>query len=231
MTAHASDNVDVNLIKVLVVDDDPFIRNIILRLLDKLGVGSVAEAEDGAEGLEKLASVAPDLVVLDIMMENMNGLQFLKALRTGLSGYRRDLPVVVLTGSSEESVMGTALALDCDAFLRKPDGLNDLEGRLVRVLQNPQEVRASSAYRAVAIPDLVDRIPPPPAPDPSPADVAAVAMPVYEVEAGAVLDRDLVSPEGHLLLAAGAVVTEAYIHRLSDISEMIDLPDLWVRPA
>lgn len=123
------------------------------------------------------------------------------------------------------------MALDCDAFLRKPDGLNDLEGRLVRVLQNPQEVRASSAYRAVAIPDLVDRIPPPPAPDPSPADVAAVAMPVYEVEAGAVLDRDLVSPEGHLLLAAGAVVTEAYIHRLSDISEMIDLPDLWVRPA
>jgi two-component system chemotaxis response regulator CheY len=231
MNPQQSSDVDVGAVRILVVDDDPFIRNMVRRLLEKMGVAEISEAEDGADGLKQLSAGEPDLVVLDIMMENMNGLQFLKALRTGLSGYRRELPVVVLTGASDEAVMGTALALDCDAFLRKPEGLNELEDRIARVLKSPQEIQPSSAYRAVTVPDLVERAPPPQAPDPAPVTGGGVPTPVYEVEPGAVLDRDLVSPEGHLLLAAGAVVTAAYLNRLSDIAEMIDLPDLWVRPA
>ena len=179
--------------------------------------------------MQQLSTAEPDLVILDIMMENMNGLQFLKALRTGLSGYRRELPVIVLTGASEEAVMGTALALDCDAFLRKPDGLKELEGRIVRVLHTPQEIQASSAYRAVSVPDLIERNAAPPPRASAPPPDGAAAIPIYEVEPGAILDRDLVSPEGHLLLAAGSVVSETYLLRLCDISEMIDLPDLWIR--
>ena len=180
-------------VRVLIIDDDPFIRSMVHRLLEKLQVAAIAEAEDGADGLLQLTASEPDLVILDIMMENMNGLQFLKALRTGLSGYRRDLAVVVLTGASEGEVMGAALALDCDAFLNKPGGLNELEARIVRVLKSPQTVKSPSDYRSVDLPVLVQPIPRPRAPDSARSEVAGIQTPFYEVEPGAILDRDLES--------------------------------------
>ncbi len=231
MNTEQTNGLDFAAVQVLVVEDEPFTRNIVCQLLEKIWVTRISQAEDGADALKQLSTAEPDLVVLDIMMENMNGLQFLKALRTGLAGYRRELPVIVLTGAADEAVMGTALALDCDSFLRKPDGLNVLDERIARVLGSPQEVQPSSVYRAVTVPDVNESTPAPKTPISAPAAESGVLMPIYEVEPGAILDRDLVSPEGHLLLAAGAVVTEAYLHRLSDISEMIDLPELWIRRA
>ena len=91
---------DWSRLKVLVVDDEPFIRSFVVRLLGMIGIAQVAEAADGAEGLSKLPSFQPDLVVLDIMMEPMNGLQFLKTVRMGLGGAPYDQPVVCLLYTS-----------------------------------------------------------------------------------------------------------------------------------
>ena len=221
---------EISHIRVLVVDDEPFMRGMIKRLLGMIGLDDVSEATDGADGLTKLGTVGPDLVVLDIHMEPMNGLKFLKAVRVGMSGAAYDLPVVVLTGATEGAVMGTALALDCDAFVRKTDGHDVLLSRIKRVLSEKSAVKESAAYMGVQIPDITTDMPVVARPDkiekkPS----GAVETSIEDVEEGAIIDRDMYTEEGHLLFAAGTRLSGPNLNRLKDISEIIDLPPVWIR--
>ena len=80
--------------KVLVIEDDEPTRSMIRRTLEDGGV-NVSEAENGAVGLERLAEERPHLVLLDLMMPVMDGMEFLARMRTTEHG--RDLPVLVLT--------------------------------------------------------------------------------------------------------------------------------------
>ena len=125
---------DLNEIHVLVIDDEEFMRGMVLRFLEMMGISKVTEATDGADGLTKLMNIQPDLIVLDIMMKPMNGLKFLKTVRIGMSDAKRDVPVIVLTGSDEQSVLGTSMALDCNAFVSKTESLDILKSRIMRVL-------------------------------------------------------------------------------------------------
>ena len=223
---------ELSRVRVLVVDDEPFMRGMIKRILGMIGLDDVSEATDGADGLTKLRTVEPDLVVLDIHMEPMNGLKFLKAVRIGMSGAAYDLPVVVLTGATEGAVMGTALALDCDAFVRKTDGPEILQDRIKRVLSEKSAVKESAAYMGVRIPDITTDMPavaPPDRAEERPS--RAVEMSIEDVEAGAILDRDIYTEEGHLLFAAETRLRGPNLNRLRDIAGIIDLPLLWIRQS
>lgn len=222
--------VDFADIKVLVVDDEDFTRSMIRRLLSLIGVANVHEAADGANALTKLDELKPDIVILDIMMEPMNGLKFLKTVRSGLSGVDIGLPVIVLTGSADEAVLGTAMALDCDAFVRKNEGPDIIRSRMERVLSAPRQVREPENYHGVRIPDLSITVAAEARPDdvgPPPSDARQVAL--GEVEVGAVLAKDLRTGDGHLLLASGVEITASFLHRLSDINEFMLVPDPWVQ--
>ena len=221
---------DLGAIRVLVVDDEPFMRGIIKRFLGVIGLTDVSEAADGADGLTKVQTDKPDLVILDIHMEPMNGLKFLKAVRVGMSGADHDLPVVVLTGATDGAVLGTALALDCDAFVRKSEGAEVLTDRIRRVLAEKSAIKDSTAYLGVRIPDItIDIGAPPPRRVAEGKPSQAMETTIDEVEAGAVLDRDVYTEEGHLLFAAGTRLGGSHLNRLKDIAGIIDLPPLWVR--
>jgi len=84
----------------LVVDDEAFSRAVVAKMLTGLGAASVAQAEDGEKALSRLAENPVDCAIVDFDMPNMNGLQFLKALRVGAGGAARDLPVVCLLYTS-----------------------------------------------------------------------------------------------------------------------------------
>ncbi len=225
-----TDQLDLAEIRVLVVDDEEFYRGLIIRILNQIGFREVGEAADGAQAVSALASFKPDLVVLDIMMEPMNGLKFLKMLRIGMTDAASDLPVVVLTGSSDEALMGAALALDCDAFVKKDDGPDVIEERITRVVTSPRSMKSTDAYGAISVP--VVNMPPPPVDKPAekPAPSAkAVEVPVYELQPGAVLDQDLMSGEGYLLYAADTALRESDVSRLQDLSEIIGLQTVVIR--
>jgi len=224
-----STNIDLSGLRVLVVDDEEFYRGLVVRLLKSLSIDNIIEAADGAAGLQALEG-RPDLVVLDVMMEPMNGLKFLKAVRMGMSNAPRDLPIVILTGSSDEAVMGASLALDCDAFVQKTDGRDAIEDRIVRVTTTTREVKDTIAYQTVRLPDVA--VPQSTGSAANAADSGTAEsrdVPIYEVEPGAQLDRDLLTPEGHLLMAAGTRLARRDIDRLCDISEIVDLPNLRIR--
>ena len=113
-------------IKVLVVDDSAFMRNIISKIIEATpGLLAVGKAMNGKFALEKIPLVNPDIIVLDIEMPEMNGIEFLKERK------RRniDIPVIVLSSIAQEgaSVTMQCLSLGASDFLTKPSsGTSDL---------------------------------------------------------------------------------------------------------
>jgi two-component system chemotaxis response regulator CheY len=102
---------------ILTVDDSPSIRQMIKVTLGPAG-HNVVEAGDGAQGLEKLKSNKFDLVITDLNMPVMNGLEFIKALRA-LPGFV-GLPIVFLTTESNEATKAEAKKAGATGWITKP---------------------------------------------------------------------------------------------------------------
>ena len=115
--------------RVLVIDDEPQIRRALRTALDAHGY-TVAVAEDGAIGLEAIATWAPDVVVLDLMMPGVDGIEVLRQTRTW-----SDVPVIVLSARGQEPDKVAALDLGADDYLTKPFGIAELLARLRAVLR------------------------------------------------------------------------------------------------
>ena len=115
--------------RVLVVDDDPHLSDVVVRYLDKEGF-EVTSARDGREGLEMALATLPDLVVLDLMLPGLDGLEVFRRLRKVAP-----IPVVMLTarGSEEDRVAG--LELGADDYLAKPFSPRELVARVKAVLR------------------------------------------------------------------------------------------------
>jgi len=117
--------------KALIVDDSSTMRKIVSMALSGAGYAS-EEAENGRVGLEKAMLGGVDLVMLDINMPEMNGIEFLeaKAKTAALS----KVPVVMLTTQDEQALQEKALSLGAKAFLVKPFKKEELLSTLSRVL-------------------------------------------------------------------------------------------------
>ncbi len=117
--------------RLLVVDDDPVIRDVLQGLLEEKGY-DVVEAEDGPTALDAVSERVPDLVILDIMMPGLNGIDVLKELRKKHSA--NDLPVILLTAKADDNTTWQGWTSGVSVFLPKPfdnDHLFDWVRRLV----------------------------------------------------------------------------------------------------
>ncbi|MBD3306542.1 response regulator [candidate division KSB3 bacterium] len=101
--------------KVLIVDDSLFQRRIIRRILQK-AQHDVEEASSGQQGLEMVRSVAPDCIILDILMPDVDGLSFLKTLQD----QGDTTPVIVLTADIQETTRQECIAYGAKEVLHKP---------------------------------------------------------------------------------------------------------------
>jgi two-component system response regulator ResD len=124
---------------VLVVEDDPAVRDVVRRYLERDG-HRVTLAKDGTAALEA-ADKTVDLVVLDVMLPGMDGLQVCRRLRDGASG-RADVPVIMLTALGEEDDRIAGLTLGADDYVTKPFSPRELSLRVTSVLR-----RAAGADR------------------------------------------------------------------------------------
>ena len=119
--------------RVLVVDDDRAVRDSLRRSLEFNGY-EVALAGDGAEALASIARTPPDVVVLDVMMPRLDGIETTKALRS--SG--NDLPILVLTARDSVGDRVEGLDAGADDYLTKPFSLDELLARLRALLRRVQ---------------------------------------------------------------------------------------------
>src|ERR1700732_4305842 len=113
---------------ILIADDNDFVRTVIRFFLEShQGFEVCGEATDGVDAIEKAKKLKPDLIVLDLMMPRMNGVEAASVLKSVMPG----IPIVLFTMYKE--ALGNALtaAAGVSAVISKPDGL----GRLVECVQ------------------------------------------------------------------------------------------------
>ena len=115
--------------RVLVVDDEPTVREVVAGYLRRDG-HEVSEAADGTTALELVDREHPDLIVLDMMLPGVNGLDVLRRVRT-----TSDVPVIMLTARSEESDRVAGLELGADDYVVKPFSPRELAARVNGVLR------------------------------------------------------------------------------------------------
>ena len=126
--------IDYGTVRVLVVEDEEFTRKIIRTLLHQLGVRLYHEAIEGRAGLLEVLRVRPHLVLCDIHMKPVDGLQFLKSLREAKIPAIAKTPVVFLTSDSQTDTVLLAKEQSVDGYLVKPVSLAQLKRKIDGVL-------------------------------------------------------------------------------------------------
>jgi DNA-binding response OmpR family regulator len=126
--------------RILVVEDNANLAYGLTASLELEG-HQVAVARDGAEGLRAVRETAPDLVILDLMLPEMDGYRVLKTIRAE----GRDVPVLILTARGAESDKVLGFRLGADDYVTKPFGLLELLARVGALLRRARPVPAEAA--------------------------------------------------------------------------------------
>src|SRR5215467_7037492 len=128
--------------KILIVEDEP---NMVAGLRDNFEYEGyeVITAEDGVAGLSRALSDSPDLVLLDVMMPQMSGLDVCKQLKVK----RPSLPIIMLTARGQEIDKVVGLELGADDYVTKPFSIRELVARVKAVLRRIAPAAPSEVYR------------------------------------------------------------------------------------
>lgn len=121
--------------RILVIEDDKDIRGLLRYDLEREGF-RVSESEDGLEGLALVRKSPPDLLVLDLMLPRLSGLEICKQVRREQAGRR--MPILVLTARSEEPDRIVGLELGADDYVTKPFSPRELVARIKALLRRAE---------------------------------------------------------------------------------------------
>jgi DNA-binding response OmpR family regulator len=129
--------------RVLVVDDEPMVREVLARYLEKEGF-AVDTSEDGEAALDAFSRGEPDLVLLDIMLPRVGGLEVLRRMRA-----QNPAPVIMLTAKGEETDRVLGLELGADDYVTKPFSPREVVARVRAVLRRTHDRSGGTATEAV----------------------------------------------------------------------------------
>ncbi len=132
--------------KVLIVDDEHYMRKVVRTLLMSIGVRNIFEAADGPAGLEAIRNTMPDIVILDWEMPGLDGAAFVRMVRSPQTFPLPDIPIIMLTGHGERSRVIEAVEIGVNEFLLKPVSSKALRDRIVAVLTKPRPLVRSGQY-------------------------------------------------------------------------------------
>jgi two-component system response regulator YesN len=115
--------------RLLIIDDVSPVRQMIRKAIESYGITSIAEAESGLEGLIIFERFSPNIVLLDIEMKGMNGIEVLQKIRETSS-----IPIIIMTGYPNKTYVQQALQYGMTDFLVKPIDINRLHTILFKSL-------------------------------------------------------------------------------------------------
>lgn len=149
------ESVKIKESNILVVEDNFDMRNYIVGHIS--GTYHVIEAVNGKEGLEKAIEHVPDLIISDMMMPEMDGVQFLKEIRN--NDKTRDIPFILLTARAGEQDRIAGLKAKANDYLTKPFSPEEVKTRIRNILETRQNLREKFSKKILSIefdsPDLV----------------------------------------------------------------------------
>lgn len=126
--------VTLDRLRVLLVEDQPYMRQIIRQTLERLGVQNVYEAEDGGEALKMTVRLRPDIVLCDVHMEPMSGVDYLAKLRVFKNDEIANTPVVFLTADAGEATVMQGKKHRVNGYIVKPTSAGKLIENINRLL-------------------------------------------------------------------------------------------------
>jgi len=133
-------------ITVLIVDDDHYMRKVVRTMLTAVGVVRIYEASNGAAGLHAITEINPDIVFVDWEMPMMDGLQFIKMVRSPATFPIPDVPIILLTGHGDRWRVIEAARLGVHEYLLKPVSTKALLERIAAVLIKPRKMVQLDSY-------------------------------------------------------------------------------------
>ncbi len=119
----------LSCLRVLVVDDQPTMRSIVRRLLSQVGINNIDEAANGEEAIAKLRNPRakdPDVIVSDLHMDGIDGLQLCNTIRRDKHIRNRSIPIVILTGDDDELIHEVSEQVGAVEVLTKPVNAKEL---------------------------------------------------------------------------------------------------------
>lgn len=222
-------------LKVLVIEDDDFTRKLTLQVLRDLGYSNIVDADNATAAIKLLNAHAFDLVITDINMPRMNGLQLIQKIRAGKTCAKPETRVVVLTSFSQTEILSSALALDINGFLVKPIIPALVEEKLTQALSEPLHLHSPVAYEAVktelkSLPAFKENPSVHHTDNVSSAGARKVRssmeragnpISLNRLRPGMVLKESVHLKDGTLILSQGHALSELTINRLHDLKAML----------
>lgn len=117
--------------KVLIVDDAAVVRRSIKELVEENGFEVIGEAENGAAGISQYKKLNPDIVTMDIMMEEIDGIEAVKRI----INYDSNAKIVMVTAAAQETMVRQAVKNGAQSFIAKPFKRTDLINAMEKVLR------------------------------------------------------------------------------------------------
>ena len=125
-------------VKFMVVDGNAHMVQIVKTLLRGFGVTRIVEARDAAEAFEHLKTDSIDIVIVEYMMEGLDGIEFIRLVRTAVDSPDRFIPIIMLTGRSERSNVYMARDAGATEFCCKPVTATQLFRKVVAIVDHPR---------------------------------------------------------------------------------------------
>lgn len=136
ITIWGNTKMDIKSARVVVVDDESIMRTFILNSLRRLGILDLYAFEDGAEALREVIKLKPDLILTDVHMEPVGGIEFVRQLRGLANNQLSNTKVIFLSADSSVATVGEALPLGVSGYLVKPPMLNSLAAKIEQALRS-----------------------------------------------------------------------------------------------
>ena len=116
--------------KILIVEDEKIMSTFILSSLRRLGILDLYAFNNGASALPELATLKPDLIITDVHMQPMGGIEFVRNIRASAHSQIANTPVIFLSADSSATTVGEALPLGVSGYIVKPPSLAALDAKI-----------------------------------------------------------------------------------------------------
>lgn len=133
-------------LNILLVEDDNYMRFLVRDILKIFGIDNIRTARDGTAGYQELRNFPADIVIIDWLMQPMNGLEFLNKLRNANDSPNPYVPTIMLTAFSEIERVKTSRDMGITEFLAKPFTPQGLYNRIVSVIEDQRMYVRSGDY-------------------------------------------------------------------------------------
>ena len=133
-------------VRIMVVDDNVHMINIVKTILRGYGATQIFEARDATEGFHRLKHDAIDIVIVDYMMEVLDGVEFIQLVRNSSDSPNRFVPMIMLTAHSERSRVIAARDVGVNEFCCKPVTATELYNKVAAIVNHPRPFIKAPSY-------------------------------------------------------------------------------------